>query len=754
MNRIASLVIAQRGVMLAAAVALTALAVVGAMRLRFDDQPRRLFESDGPASDTLRQFFDDFGVDDAECLIVIQSDGLFEADAMRFVVAVASRARTIKGVGSVRSLFDVIVFNEAGVPRALIDAARLDAAALDAARSDALVHPLVAGLLLSDDATSTVIRVTLAGSIDEVPEIHPVVERIRQVIAGERTRLAEPERLSAGITGIPPLRVEIIQTIRHEQVLFLLIGLTLGISIAWIIFRHLAAVAIVILPPIIGATWTMGVLGWIGEPVNVINAVLPTLVLVIGFTDAVHLMVDMRRSRARGLEPKHTSMQAIRHLGPACALTSITTMIGFGSLAAARVDVIQRFGLSAAMGTFLTFCAVVTLAPILASFVSTPRLVSVERYTRREALRERGARIINPVLRAPMFVSIAAVILTILLGALALQLRPDNRLAESIPANRESMRWLQQVDRSFGGILQVFIVITWPEDETLDSARTLGVLDAAQSILDEHPLISHTFSIRNVLAALPGDAAARVRFLPALPADLRDPFVRSDRRRLAVIGRVPDAGAAVIEPALREIDARLAALASEFPDYEFALTGTTVVAARNIQLMIGDLARSLGLAAIAIFLALSVAFRSLRIGLISILPNVLPLVSTAALLVLTGQPLEITSVIVFSVCLGIAVDDTIHFIVRFRRERSIHDGDVRSAIRRSFVAVGAALIITTIVLLAGFGAGIFSEVPAIRLFAQLACFAITVALVGDLVILPALLAALMPEESAPDATRT
>ena len=139
-----------------------------------------------------------------------------------------------------------------------------------------------------------------------------------------------------------------------------------------------------------------------------------------------------------------------------------------------------------------------------------------------------------------------------------------------------------------------------------------------------------------------------------------------------------------------------------------------------------------------IFMVLTIMFRSLRLGLVSLVPNVLPLMFTAAFLVWTGQALRLTSILLFSVSLGIAVDDTIHFLVRFRRERQL-GRSVDDAIRHSIVSVGAALIVSTMILLAGFSASATSVMPHSQLFSQLACIAVLVALVGDLVLLPALL---------------
>jgi predicted RND superfamily exporter protein len=215
-------------------------------------------------------------------------------------------------------------------------------------------------------------------------------------------------------------------------------------------------------------------------------------------------------------------------------------------------------------------------------------------------------------------------------------------------------------------------------------------------------------------------------------------LARPDSRRAIVVCRSPERGASYHSRAFGELAEKLKTLEAGHPGFRFRLTGSAVVISRNLGQMISDLASSLGLASIVIFVTLTLAFRSLRIGLICLIPNALPLLLTASVLVWAGEPLRFSGVIVFCVCLGVAVDDTIHVVNRFRRELQIV-GDVDEALRRSVQAVGSALVITTLVLLVGFSITLTSAIPSNRMFGALSCCAIGSALLGDLVVLPAML---------------
>jgi predicted RND superfamily exporter protein len=165
-----------------------------------------------------------------------------------------------------------------------------------------------------------------------------------------------------------------------------------------------------------------------------------------------------------------------------------------------------------------------------------------------------------------------------------------------------------------------------------------------------------------------------------------------------------------------------------------------------------DLANSLGSAAIIILLVMAAFYRSVRIGLICVLPNALPLLFTAAMLVWTGYALNIAAVCAFTVCLGIVVDDTIHFLSRFQYELKSTD-DVAEAVRRSFLGVGAAMVTTTIVLVCGFATVLASQMPSHRIFAGMAVSSIGTAILGDLILLPAMLAACYRPKKGPLAER-
>ncbi|MCH8808186.1 MAG: MMPL family transporter, partial [Planctomycetes bacterium] len=414
-----------------AVVVVTAVAGFGFSRLRFDDRPRGIFKSNDEAHALLEEVFADFGSDDNDCILVVEADDLFAPKPIAALRELVAEARRIDGVQHVRSMDDAVLFEPAKLPRSLLPARDASAQAFARARSDALDHPLIGGQILSEDGQMTLVIVRLAGDSLGVNEIRPIVTQLRQINA----RINDSGAVHARLTGIPPARVEIYEMLQREQIKFGLSGALLGILVAYLLFRRAAAVLIVVAAPLTGTLWTLGALGLVGEKLNVINSVLPTLVLVIGFTDAVHLMYDLRRSRRNRLTPQDAARSAIRHLVLACALTSITTAIGFGSLGVGRLEIIRHFGLACAAGTVLSFLAVITIVPLLAG-TRLGRRIHVP-HGRRSPARHIVLldAIATSVTRRAAWFAVIGTILTLTLGVSVLRLKPDNSLKEAMPTS-------------------------------------------------------------------------------------------------------------------------------------------------------------------------------------------------------------------------------------------------------------------------------------------------------------------------------
>lgn len=741
MTRIADLVRARRLIVATVMAAATCLALAGVTQLQFEDSYRSIFRSNDPSYHRLEQLTETFGAGENDCLVLLEADDLLGRRALRAIRRAHVALDAIPGVESVVSLHSARSKRRVGryvLPVLPGEDARVSEERLARAREELKRHPLVRNRLLSEDGETSLMVVRLDERQSSVQELETILPHVRGALE-EATREAN---VAATITGLPALRAETIQILKREHLTISLIGMLLATAASWLLLRRLAAVAIVALPAIGGVIWTLGLMGWTGQPLGMINGVLPALLMVIGLTDAMHLLFHFRRESA-GVASPGAAFDAVAQLGGACFLTSLTTGVGFGSLLACQDATIRAFGLWAAVGVGLTFVNVVVLFPLLAAspLGRAPRVAAA--FPGSGA----GASILSDlarlVARFPQAISAAAVVLLAASAVLAGQLRPDFRYTEHLSDASPSRRAMRRCEEQFGGVPLLQVLVAWESGPPPQPSELISVLSEVHHAIQRNSYAQHPTSLLTLLESLPRAGADRADAFSPLrytPHRVTRQFVRWDQRRALVAAMIPDCGTAELAAPLARLENDLRRIETRRPGFSFAVTGFMPVAAKRTPAMILELARSLGVAVLVIFAMIAVAFRSWRFGLISLLPNAAPLLATAAVMAAVGKPLQYTTVLAFSICLGVAVDDTIHFLVRYRRELA-RTGDPRVAVRRTLAAVGPVLIATALLMMLGFGAAFSASLLTVRAFALFSCVALGIALLGDLLILPAVILA-------------
>lgn len=621
-----------------------------------------------------------------------------------------------------------------------------DVETLEEAQSAADViaeHPLVDGQLLSADR-----RTMLIGLLDSERKVN---QQIRQRAAS----VLEAVGIECRLTGPVPLWRAYRDAFKRDHEKIVLIAAAIVVVLALFIFRGLPAIIVSCSGPVVGVFWTLGWLELLGQANNdLAEIIVPVMILMVGFTDGVHLVVHIRQQRLKHPPDEGTvkdcqveaAASAIEHVGGACLLTSLTTAIGFGSLLMAESEIIQGFGRACSIGVLIAFVAAMLVIPVMSSSWIGRRIhVGTERDVVQRGMR-RLDWLIDFVIRRSRLVVFSGVLITAGLAVKSSSLEPDDRVSHRTPHASEAYQTMEHVDSALGGIRPMRVVVNWQDDVSNESLWQ--VLSEIESLLEVEPEIGRPVSIRDALSLAPGvDGPAKLGLVSLLPDDLSRQFWRPDINQAQVIARVRDLGMAHYRPILDRIEKKFAGLTAEHPEFQIKLTGEAIIESQAIQQVVRELFYSLALAAVIIFVVITVAVRSIRFGLLSLIPNIFPLVATGAMRAFIDTSLDVASACSFAICLGIAVDDTIHFLMRFRHERE-QGNDVESSIRQTFVTVGSALVMTTIVMVAGIGSVMTSELQTHFLFASMACVTIGSALLGDLIILPALLTEFADRDTA------
>ena len=755
-NKMARWTVDQRWAVMLLLSVITGISLVGYLdpglpyRLYYSLFPRETVESEGSSSQSTRNRavanVSPFTLSRSDVVLVVDGEDFFTADCAKALRQVVDDLESLDQVDRIVWMDRVPPLNIFGLPEPLFPRSEASATRFEAARQKAMQHPLVGGQLLSNDGKTLLMLLSL--NFLHVLDDKDATELIRTT--AENTARQFPEaKLTFQVTGSVPATIAAIESHEANQLKYQLIGYGVILLMTVILFRGIRAVMIVAVAPILGVFWTLGIVRFFEYYNNpLIDVILPVLISLVGLTDGVHLMVQIRKLRGAGMAEKDAARTGIQQVGMACFLTSLTTAIGFGSLALADSEWVRQFGMCSVVGVCLTFISVVTVIPFLCStWLGRKIHVGLE-----NSLIDKNLGlitvVIDAVLRRRSLVSVLAVVCTAALFAVSMTLTPDQRQSDGLPEKAEATIALHHMDKAFGGLEFSRVEVFWTDAVPSDSAEVLEAISEVDDLLKSESLIGRPLSIRNLIDAQPGSgpAAERMSLMELLPPPLKRAFFTPERNQAVVNFRVQDLGIAAYGPVFERVESGLATIKKAHPEFSFELDGGAVWRWRNLYQIVVDLAKSLGTASIIIFLVLAVVYRSIRLGLISIIPNMFPLVFTGAYLELTGYHLEIVMVLNFTVCLGIAVDDTIHFLTRYLEERELTDSQ-DEAIRKAFTGVGTALIMTTTVLVAGFSTVIFSESRDHKIFATMGALTIGAALFGDLLFLPALLGRFAPKKS-------
>jgi len=670
-------------------------------------------------------------------ILVAQSDDFFTPDGIAAMKAVVREVKEQPWIESVTWMEDIPGLNLFGLPEPVFPKPTASNELYEKAKQKALDNPFVRGQLLSDDATTMVLMFNY--DFFMVEEDEQLITGLREI--AESATADHDVDIDFGVTGPFPIYMSMMEQHDANNFFYQLVGYSVIFLMSLILFRGFVSVLVLGAAPALGVFWTLGFVNFLGYGHNpFIEVVLPILVSLVGLTDGVHLLVQIRKLRAGGLKPLEAAREGLSQVGLACGLTSLTTAIGFGSLALARHEFVQQFGCSCVIGVICCFVAVITVIPLACSTWIGNFIKPGEKVSLIERNIGRVSGIIDMVLPRKQTVSLIAIAATIFLILISATLRPDERLSSALPASSEPAKALAKLDDAMRGLERAYVRIHWSGKIEADSPEVMQVVKKVDNLLSKEPLLGHVVSIRHLIDSLPGEGApeTRMSLLDLLLPPFKRVFYEPEFRYTSVNFRVRDLGISQYNPVFTRVIEGMEEITAQHPEFRIEPGGNAWDRWENLYKIVVDLALSLGTAALIIFVILAIVYRSIRIGLISFVPNLFPLAFAGMFLVITGQSLEVVAVCAFTVCLGIAVDDTIHFLTRFEEERANCD-DEDEAIRKAFTGVGTALIMTTVVLVSGFATVLMSDSRDHFIFASMGAITIAAALFADLVFLPALL---------------
>jgi predicted RND superfamily exporter protein len=608
----------------------------------------------------------------------------------------------------------------------------------ESVRAAVLRAPGLVPALLAKDGRAAALIVDLALETDDIGPLVPLVTEIERALA---PLAVDGVRLSTA--GLPASRTAFMRlTLRDQTRLVSLALVVMGLLLA-LIFRSVHGVVVPAIAALSPLVLLMAAMAIAGEPVGLVNQVYFTLIPALAVADAIHIVHRAHDTRPGIADPRRALVEALVATGPACLLTSLTTAVGFFSLASSDIAILRRFGLFAAIGVTSAFVVVIVLVPALLTFVTKPASPRITDGGLERALTSLTRRLIA---WPKVTLLIALVVTGVPLAVFVPRVVVDNELTGLVPDEEDAAFGNRILNTELGGILSIVVELTSTDGRDLARADVLAALDDISAHARSQTGVRAAFSAADVYGALTpvflghggqpasDDELAALRLLAGEPGVLRS--VQAGTRTRLVIGSVDDGARAVLarRDAIRAF--ALSRVASLHVDT--LVTGRIVEVYEKLSGLVADLRTSLVYAVLAILVSLLVFFRSLRLFVACIPSNVLPIVCGYAALGALSWPLDLGPAVILTIAFGISVDDTIHIAERYRAERK-NGVDVHDAIVAAVAHSGRAVVITSVVLIAGFALQMLSSFKGIFGIGLLGSLVVLTALLADLVVLPPLI---------------
>jgi len=673
----------------------------------------------------------------SEAVVVVKSPSIFTTEGAEAFRRVVERVGELDVVASTRSLDEAPPLNIFGLAEPILPRGRASAQRFEASKRRAVNHPLVVGQMLSPDAQTALIEIQYDWIFVQKDE-----DCVAPLLAAARSAAAEfpGVPMEFHVTGAVPFRLMVSRNNRDNEIRYQVIGYSMILAMAALLFRGLSVVLVVAAAPVVGVFWTLGLLRYFDLQDNPFSfVILPVLLSLVGFTDGVHMMIHIRKCMRQGMEGRVACKKTLSVVGLACFLTSLTTAIGMGSLAMAHHEIVREFGWSCVIGVIATWLSVMLVIPWMCTTRWSRRFTRGTGGDFLDRSLDQLGPMVRSIVRRDRSFSCFAIVLTIVLCMVASTLRPDDRKSSALPSGSDVQLSMAHLDQAMGGLEVCSVQMDWDPDQWSEE-EIVGLLSEMEGVLKSEPLIGHPLSLARMLEALPGEGSAveKISMAELLPPPLKQAIYTPEKGRARITFRCQDLGTARYQATFERIEASLKQIEASHPGIRLEMQGDSIMRWKNLFKIVSDLTSSLGTAALIISVVLALAYRSLRLGLIAVIPNMLPLLGAASFMALTRQPLEIVSVCCFTICLGIAVDDTIHFLSRYTEELRMGK-EHGVAIQDAFQGVGTGLTMTTIVLVAGFSSVLFSDTRDHRVFGMLGIITLSIALFCDMLLLPALL---------------
>ena len=644
--------------------------------------------------------------------------------------------------------------------RPMIEGDEVDEEEASTVRAAIAESPLVVGQLVSEDRHLAAVVVRLHEDLGTGNERMAFLDTMDAWLDAN----APPAGFSLHRAGLPHLRTAIARYMIRDQLVLIPLTIFVCVFLLYLSFRWLAGTVIPLVIVGISVVLVLGGMAIFGEKMTILSNIIPTLLIIIALADSIHIISRWTEESRKIKDPMERARKALIAMAVPCFLTSFTTAIGLGSLVVSQTQMMRRFGAVAAMGTMVAYVITILVVPTLLTYLNPPKRNADLAKSGKTDLADRAITLgTRWMLRHPWTVLIVTALALIPMAWSATRVSVDTSLRDTFNEGDPVVVATQQMDEHMSGIRPLEILLSSDEEGRLADPAIVTEIASFERWSEAQAGVLRATSYTDYLL----EAWARIAGFTRDEAGQRtgiDPRTLSltEQRQVdalrALLARVepdpsafyltPDARHAHVELRFADVGAtRSSALIASVEEeaarrftplgLRVSITGEAYIGSRGIESVVQDLLSSLTLSVILIFFTLALLFRSPRLALLSVPPNMLPLVVTVSWMGIRGIPLTAATAIVFSLAIGVGVDSTIHGIARYLEEMK-RSGNTSVALIRTARGTGRAVVISALSLVFGFAVLLLSSFVPIQHFGELIAAAMTASLFSTLIVQPVL----------------
>lgn len=736
---------------------LTLAAIFPALEIRTDFNLENFFPKDDPTIRDYQYLEDQFGRDDNIIMVGFRSDSLLSQSVLSDLQSITDSAAQIENIEDVRSILSAQQINREGQRLTFdpyVDKNKLQLISRDSLKANLSDDPFVEGLLINKDATATAFYLEIESGKNNYGVRDQIITDLEEVLSPFN------ERYNFKISGIPYYRNQYVHYLNDEILFYISLSSILVILLLWGLYRSVTGVIIPIFIVWLTILFTLAVMQLTGGYFEIMTSTIAPILLCVGVADSIHMLSKYDDARLQGLDKPGSVKEMLLTLGSATFLTSITTAIGFGTLMTSGIVPMKRFGIYTAAGVMIAFVITIFFVPSSLTVANVKRIY-----------KDKSAgifRFFDTILNAlshfnrtyfkPITVVFFAVSIAIASGSFFLKVNGKvfDELGEETEPIQHARFFSEELSPPFP---MEFIINTQSKNGIADPAF-LEKLEESTSYMRTFPEVQRVTSFNTLLkevhqtmapdkasvGKIPDNEQLIAQYLLLLEVsdtEFLDRIADFSYQKVRVAAQIKDAGSHRVTQVR---DSLSVYLQNKFPDSEVTITGSTILSADLNGKIVTSLFKSILLAFVLISGIMAFLFRNVRMVFISLVPNILPLLMVAGIMGFAGIDIKSSTAVIFTIAFGIAVDDSIHYMARLRVEMK-RGRTLNEALNLTTQKTGKAIIITSLILLAGFGTLLTSVFSSTVYMGLLVCLTVFGALLADLILLPSLFYWIRPDFS-------